>query len=219
MIQYIIGGLKNILNPAVPVRAFIDDVSVVNRRARVGVNCKVFRSSMGAYSYIGKGTQLICAEVGKFCSISGNVLVGMGTHSLTKLSTSPIFTESRNGTGSSWTDSNSATPYEKVKIGNDVWIGTRAMILGGVTVGNGAVVGAGAIVTKDVPPYAIVAGTPAHIIRFRFKDEIIDRLENLQWWNLPDEVLKKNIALFQSDNNEIEKIEKVKQMCTGQLYK
>jgi len=207
--DYLKGTLKNIFNPGVPLFTAIDGYSIVDKKARVGRKCKVYHSSLGAYSYIGRGTQLIYASVGKFCSISGNVLIGMGHHTLSYLSTSPIFTEKNNGTGHSWTDKESLLPYKPVTIGNDVWIGTRAMILGGVTIGDGAVIGAGAIVTKDVPPFAIVAGVPARIIRYRFSEEVIERLEALQWWNLSDEVLKSNIALFQCGDNDIEKLQTV----------
>ena len=207
--DYLKGTLNNIFNPGVPLFTTIDGYSIVNKKARVGRKCKVYHSSLGAYSYIGRGTQLIYASVGKFCSISGNVLIGMGHHTLSYLSTSPIFTEKNNGTGHSWTDRESLLPYKLVTIGNDVWIGTRAMVLGGVTIGDGAVIGAGAIVTKDVPPFAIVAGVPARIVRYRFSEEIIARLEVMQWWNLSDEVLKSNIALFQSEDNDIEKLQTV----------
>lgn len=207
--DYLKGSLKNIFNSGVPLFTAIDGFSTVDKKARVGRKCKVYHSSLGGYSYIGRGTQLIYASVGKFCSISGNVLIGMGHHTLTHLSTSPIFTEKNNGTGHSWTDRESLVPYKPVTIGNDVWIGTRAMVLGGVTIGDGAIIGAGAIVTKDVPPFAIVAGVPARIVRYRFSEEIIARLEVMQWWNLSDEVLKSNIALFQSEDNDIEKLQTV----------
>ena len=209
MRKYILGFFKNLFNRAVPLSALIDDVSEVDRKARVGRKCKVFRSKLGRYSYIGKNTQLIHSEVGNFCSISGNVLVGMGTHTLEFLSTSPIFTEKHNGTGYSWTDSTPGDPFPKVVVGNDVWIGTHAMILGGVTVGNGAVIGAGAVVTKDVPPYAIVGGVPAKIIRYRFSEDVIARLEELQWWELPEDVLKVNIGLFQSYEIDMKRLAKL----------
>jgi len=73
--------------------------------------------------------------------------------------------------------------FKKVTIGNDVWIGTRALIMDGVTVGDGAVIGAGAVVTKDVPPYAIVGGVPAKIIKYRFSEKKISQMLELQWWN------------------------------------
>ena len=74
---------------------------------------------------------------------------------------------------------------DKTIIGNDVWVGYGATILRGVNIGNGAIIGAGAVVTKDVPPYAVVAGVPAKIIRFRFDDNKIDSLQKSNWWDKP----------------------------------
>lgn len=207
--DYFKGALKNLFHPGMPLFTAIDSSSVVNRRARVGRKCKVYHSSLGAYSYIGRGTQLIYARIGKFCSISGNVLVGMGHHTLSNLSTSPLFTEKHNGTGYSWTDKEPLLPYKPVIIGNDVWIGTRAIILGGVAIGDGAVVGAGAVVTKDVPPYAIVAGVPARVIRYRFEPDMIGMIAETRWWNLPDEQLREHIALFQCDNLKVEDLKQI----------
>ncbi|MCL4136297.1 UNVERIFIED_CONTAM: hypothetical protein GTU68_032911 [Idotea baltica] len=77
-----------------------------------------------------------------------------------------------------------------VNIGNDVWIGERALISQGVNIGDGAVVGMGSIVTKDVPAYAVVAGTPAKVIRYRFDEDVILRLQTSKWWELPDSQIK-----------------------------
>lgn len=87
-------------------------------------------------------------------------------------------------------------------IGNDVWIGYEAVILSGVTIGDGAVIGARAVVTKDVPPYTIVGGVPAKTIRKRFPQETIDRLEKLQWWNWPKERIRDHIKAIQTGNLE-----------------
>lgn len=83
-----------------------------------------------------------------------------------------------------------------VTIGNDCWIGQRAILIGGITIGDGAVVMAGAVVTKDVPPYAMVGGVPAKIIKYRYDEETIDFLLKAQWWNRPIEWLKENHALL-----------------------
>lgn len=89
----------------------------------------------------------------------------------------------------------------KVIIGNDVWIGTNVTILPSVTIGNGAIIEAGSVITKDIPDYAVVAGTPAKIIKYRFSEEEITLLNASQWWNWSDEAIKEHISEF-SDKRE-----------------
>lgn len=133
----------------------------------------------------------------------------MGGHNTNQLSTSPIFTEAHNATKFQWTDKNvNAAPMKKAILGNDVLIGSHALVLGGVSIGNGAVVAAGAVVTKDVPPYAVVGGVPAKVIKYRFSQEIIDKLQEMQWWDWPEEKLRANIGLFQSYGMDAEGLNK-----------
>ncbi|WP_310550963.1 CatB-related O-acetyltransferase [Paenibacillus glufosinatiresistens] len=84
----------------------------------------------------------------------------------------------------------------KVHIGHDVWIGTDVVIMPGVTIGNGAIIGANAVVTKDIPDYAVAVGVPAKVQRYRFSEEQIRILNEVQWWNWPDEQIKENFKLF-----------------------
>ena len=162
---------------------------------------------MGDYSYIGPHTRVTHADIGKYCSVAGDSIIGMGTHTMDYLSTSPIFTEAKNGTTHCWVNKSKNNPYNRVAIGNDVWIGTRVMIMGGVSVGDGAVIGAGSIVTKDVSPFTIVAGVPAKVIRNRFPDEVIVRLNEIHWWNLPENKLRDNIVFFQQNNIDVQLLE------------
>ena len=209
MLKYVLGILYNLFNPAVSLLVKIDYKSKISRKAKVYSRVQFSNSTVGDYSYVCRGTRVIHADIGKFCSIAGDTIIGMGTHSLDNISTSPIFTENKNGTRHSWVNISVQNPYSRVTVGNDVWIGIRAMIIGGVSIGDGAVIGAGSIVTKDVPPYAVVAGVPAKVIRYRFPQEQIDMLLINPWWNLPEEQMKAQIALFQGNDKIEDRIKKL----------
>ena len=138
--------------------------------------------------------------IGKFCSIAcgAKFLFNSANHTLHSLSTYPfpLFFEQwgldKADVAQAWDNRGDIT------VGNDVWIGYEAVILAGVTIGDGAIVGARAVVTKDVPPYTIVGGVPAKPIRRRFPDETVARLEAIQWWNWPRERIARNLALIQA---------------------
>ncbi len=138
-------------------------------------------------------------RIGKYCSIAPRVTILLGgEHHHDWVSNYPFslsFDEANNLTG---------YPYTKgeVLIGNDVWIGYDALILSGVTIGNGAVIAARSVVTKDVEPFAIVGGTPAKPIRFRFPDVTIEALQRIAWWNWPPSKIKAAWPLIQSPNIE-----------------
>ena len=138
--------------------------------------------------------------IGKFCSIAcgAKFLFNSANHTLTSLSTYPFpifFAEwglCQQDITMAWDNKGD------IIIGNDVWIGYEALILAGVTIGNGAIIGARAVVTKDIPPYTIVGGVPAKAIRKRFSDEVIATLLELKWWDWPEETLQKHILDLQA---------------------
>ena len=136
-------------------------------------------------------------KIGSFCSIAGNVdiFVGyQGRHPLDFISTYPLnmlFPKFKS-TGRS----RAFPPNLSVVVGNDVWIGRDSLIMAGVTIGDGAVVGARSLVNKDVPPYAIVGGSPARIIKYRFDEQTVAQLLALRWWDWEDDVIEKNMDLF-----------------------
>lgn len=163
--------------------------SQIDKKAKVYSGSLVYNSSLDRYSYIGYDCDVINCEIGAFCSIANGVIIGGAQHPLNWVSTSPVFYKADGGTGLHL-GSLDIPKSKKTVIGHDVWIGQRAILMQGITIGNGAVIGAGAVVTKDVPPYAIVAGVPAKIIRNRFDDDLIAKLQESKWWMLPDDKLK-----------------------------
>lgn len=146
-------------------------------------------------------------SIGRYCSIANDVSIGVGNHPIDKISTSDCFYYPKWGLTSK--DKRENINSKKTIIGNDVWTGTKAVILSGVKVGNGAIIGSGSIVTKDVPDYAIVAGVPAKIIKFRFDNNIIQELLDLQWWYL-DENLLIQAWEFSNIKDSIDYLRKVK---------
>lgn len=190
---------------------FYDKYTVISDKCRIQRSVVIRKSTINEYSYIGHNTNINNTTIGKYCSFSKNIIIGIGTHPTNFVSTSPLFFTVRNGTGYSWIteDKFDDTPAP-VTIGNDVWVGLNSSIMGGVTVGNGAIIAAHSVVTKDVPPYAIVGGVPAKIIKYRFSEEIIAQLEELKWWDMPEEVLKKSIHHFQTTLTPVE-IENIRQ--------
>jgi acetyltransferase-like isoleucine patch superfamily enzyme len=135
-------------------------------------------------------------DIGKFCSIGSFVSIGPGKHPIEFVSTSPVFFSDNKQCGTTFADMSYYREMGSVKIGNDVWIGANAVIFDDVTIGDGAVIAAGAIVTKDVEPYAVVGGVPAKMIKKRFSDEIIEKLMQFEWWNKDEVWLRKNYKLF-----------------------
>jgi acetyltransferase-like isoleucine patch superfamily enzyme len=176
--------------------SYIDENSIVENNTSIGRDVKIINSYINEFSYIASGAKIVNATIGKFCSIAQDVKIGLGAHPINFVSTSPIFYSKLNALGIKWVDENRFQEFKKVIIENDVWIGANAIILDGVKIENGAIIGAGAIVTKDVPPYAIVVGSPAKIIKFRFPQETIDSLLRLNWWNWPIDKIKENINTF-----------------------
>ena len=156
----------------------------------------IYSTTVGRYTYSGKNLTCSHCDIGAFCSISWNVSLGGAEHSYYHISTHPFLYSSGWGIIKPGDEPAYDRFNEKCIIGNDVWIAANACICRGVTIGDGAVIAAGAVVTKDVPPYTIVAGVPAKPIKKRFSDDIIEILLESKWWDFPIEVIKNNVELF-----------------------
>ncbi len=133
-------------------------------------------------------------KIGKFCSIADGVKFVFGEHRLNQVSTFPFRAVCLKQ--ETYSD---ATSKGHITIENDVWIGANAIVLSGVHIGNGAVIAAGALISKSVPAYAVVGGVPARLIRYRLRPEQIESLLSIQWWNWPIGKIKSDIDLFYGD--------------------
>lgn len=167
-----------------------------------------FKGCIGYGSYIGSNAY-IDGRIGKYCSIADNVTVIQGFHPTSGfVSTHPCFYSTEKQAGFTYVSSNR---YDELRhadnsgsniiIGNDVWIGEGVKILSGVIVEDGAIIAAGAVVSKNVPAYAIVGGVPAKIIRYRFSDDVIQKLLNIQWWNRDPQWIEENSRYFDDVND------------------
>lgn len=177
----------------------------IDRTARINAQSVLSDVKMGRYSYTGAGVYISDAEIGSFCCIANHVTIGGGQHPMDTVSMSPVFLQGKNFLKTNFAN----IPYErsiKTIIGNDVWIGENAYIKSGITIGDGAVIGAHAVVTHDIRPYAVVVGVPAKEIYRRFSDDIVIKLLRLKWWNWNEEKLKQNGELFRSPLELLDKM-------------
>lgn len=192
----------------ISLSARISRTTVLGGRNVIHANADVSGATLGFGTFIGVRSALPDAHVGKFCSVAHDVEVLPYLHpSSGFVSTHPCFYSLKMQAGFTYVQEQGFVEYAgafgddgrrcSVVIGSDVWIGARAILLGGVRVGHGAIIGAGAVVTKDVAPYSVVVGVPARHVRFRFEQSEIDFLLNdLRWWDKGDTWLRKNAGLF-----------------------
>lgn len=167
---------RNVLSNRVPISLKIDKSTKIGNMVMVDKN-----STIGRYTFIADGTIITKTIIGNYCSIAPGSKIGLGEHRLSAISTSVLF---------------SNNPYDELTlkdcyIGNDVWLGANSVILRGVKVCDGAVVGANAVVTKDIPPFAIAVGVPAKVIKYRFSPDNINRIIASNWWKQELSVAKK----------------------------
>lgn len=153
--------------------------------------------ALGDYCYVSNDCFISNASFGKFCSVGPFTRAGLGLHpSDTFVSTHPAFYSRAGQAGIVFADREHFVEKKPIEVGHDVWIGANVLLKDGIRIGDGAVVAGGAVVAADVPPYAIVGGVPAKLLRYRFSEERIRELSAFKWWDKDPAWLKKNHLLF-----------------------
>ncbi len=164
--------------------------SILEHNTAIYPNTELSKSQIGAFSYLNENSSMGGVTVGRFTSIGPSFICGYGEHPTNFITTSPVFYSTRMQCGVSFTETNRFEEHKETRIGSDVWIGSRVFVKDGVTIGNGALIAAGAVVVADVPDYAVVGGVPAKLIRYRFSEEGIRELLEIQWWLWSEEKLR-----------------------------
>lgn len=183
-------------NTTIDSKAFFEGMN------RLGENTWFLNSSIGYASYVSNNSFIKNTVIGRYTCIANDVMTVAGDHPTSFVSMHPAFYSPAQKPSyvkqSKFEDFKYLNLEKKISIyiGNDVWIGSRAMILEKVNIGDGVVVAAGAVVTKDIPPYAIVGGVPAKIIRYRFNEETIQKLLEMKWWEKDLEWIKNHADNF-----------------------
>lgn len=188
-------GLEPLIDPTAQVRQ-----ATLGRYTAIGARTIFAESTMGDYSYVVNDANVIYTTIGKFCSIAAMTRINPGNHPMHRASQSH-FTYRAAAYFDDAEDDEAFFDWRRahaVTIGHDVWIGHAAIILAGRNIGTGAVVAGGAVVTKDVAPYTIVAGNPARPLRRRFSEDIADRLQELAWWDWEHARLRAALDDFRS---------------------
>ncbi|HZY39330.1 MAG TPA: CatB-related O-acetyltransferase [Mucilaginibacter sp.] len=162
------------------------------------VNDVVIENSiLGDFTYISSGSVILEAEIGRFCSIGPNVRIAPGKHPTSIIvSTHPAIYSNPSYCLMNFSKTDKHDPYRKVIVGNDVWICANVVISDGLTIGDGAVIAANSVVTRNVEPYSIVGGVPAKHIKYRFERDQINFLLNNKWWEKDLNWLEKNAFML-----------------------
>lgn len=174
--------------------------SFVHSSSKLESGTSFVNSTMDKHSFCGYDCDIYFSNIGSFVSIANSVVIGGGTHPLDWVSTSPAFYFGKDSITKKYSEFD-RPKVKPVVIGNDVWIGRNSIIISGVNIGTGSCVGAGSVVTKDIPPYEIWAGNPARFIRKRFESNIVDMLIESSWWDYDDDKLTKRAKYIKNPIN------------------
>jgi acetyltransferase-like isoleucine patch superfamily enzyme len=198
----------------VDTNGYFDRSTELHGRNYIGRNTFLSEVDLGYGSYVADESYLFKTKIGKYCSIAPRVTTAIGHHPINEcISTSPSFFSNSPVNGlcyhinSEYCEFRYRNKSQKfcIEIGNDVWIGAGVVLLEGIRIGDGAVIGAGSVVTKDIEPYGVYAGCPAKKIKSRFEKDEIEQLLHLQWWNKEEEWIKEHAAEFNYVNIFIER--------------
>lgn len=208
-------SLKKCTYKYISLSAYWDSKTFFTKTTALGKYVRCYNVIIGNYSSIRDRGRAMNAIIGNYSVIAKECEIGLGVHPTNYITCHSIFYKNSPwGFHKEW-----VMPIKSIAktthIGNDVWIGAKCIVMDGVTIGNGAIVAAGSVVTKDVPSFAVVGGAPAKFIKYRFSQDIIDRLEEIQWWNLPDEEITKRIELWHIKNPTLEDINRFFPAETG----
>lgn len=194
MIKYIKQTIKHFLLKKRFSKSKIHNNVNIDNNSTIGKNTVLFNSvsiqntKIDNYSYIQSNSVISSTNIGKFCSIASNVNIGLAEHPTNFISTSPIFYDNTQPLPFFFSKKQEfKNIYSTTNIEADVWIGQSAIIKSGVNIRVGAIIGAGAVVVKDVEPYSIVGGVPAKHIKYRFDEVLKDELIQSKWWQYTDE--------------------------------
>jgi phosphonate metabolism protein (transferase hexapeptide repeat family) len=190
---------ETVIHPTASIRA-----SSIGRCCEILADTSLHAAELGDFSYLGPRCIVGDATIGKFCAIAAEVRIGAPNHpmdrpSMHRFTYCPEYYSADAVRDHAFFD---RRKEDRAVIGNDVWIGHGVIVLPGVKVGNGAVLAAGAVVTKEVQPYTIVGGIPAKFIRERFTRTVAERLTSIAWWDWPFETIMERLADFQSSDIE-----------------
>jgi phosphonate metabolism protein (transferase hexapeptide repeat family) len=202
--------MDQIVAPRPKIKETVIEPTVRLREVSVGRCCEILGDTaieyaeIGDYSYLGPGCMVGDAQIGKFCAIAAQVRIGAPNHPMDRPSqhrftyVPEYYTALATRDHAFFRERRAA----RVLIGNDVWIGHAVIVMPGITIGDGAVLAAGAVVTRDVAPYTVVGGVPARPIRERFNRTIAAQLSRIAWWDWPAETIFERLAEFQSEDVE-----------------
>jgi acetyltransferase-like isoleucine patch superfamily enzyme len=188
--------------------AFVDALSILEGVNYIGANTNINNCNVGRGSYFNNSCVVSNTNIGRYSCIGREVLCGLGSHPTHRAAIHRMFYA---GNFPGWLDYRFESDYKEnaiTNIGSDVWIGARCVIRDGVSIGDGAVIGANSVITRDVAPYTIVAGAPCRVVANRFNQNIIDRLLEVKWWNYSPESVK-SAAKAGQFNKEMKVVEDV----------